>query len=40
MEAIDKTADFIEILSDELVKFEKIKDEFIKVRFWLGQIRS
>merc|ERR1739838_416687 len=30
VEAIDKTADFIEILSDELVKFEKIKDEFIQ----------
>jgi len=29
VQAIDKTADFINILSNELVKFEQIKDEFV-----------
>ena len=32
VQAIDKTDDFISILSDELVKFEQIKEDFIKVR--------
>ena len=32
VQAIDKTADFIDILSNELVKFEQIKDDFVKVR--------
>jgi len=30
VQAIDKTDDFINILSDELVKFEQIKEDFIK----------
>ena len=36
VQAIDKTADFINILSNELVKFEQIKDEFVTVclYFW------